>query len=65
METSFTITLDESLGIVSLSQFGLGIASAGLVGVGTGDVLHQCIEAAKVRYRTVRKTLDAAIANES
>lgn len=56
LETTLTVTLDESGGIVSVVQLGLGIASAGLVG-GKGDILSQCIDASKGRSVDVRKIL--------
>ncbi|KAH8096594.1 ribosomal protein S5 domain 2-type protein [Cristinia sonorae] len=57
LDTTFTITLDDSGGIVSVVQLGLGMAAAGLIGGGKGDVLNQCIEAAKRRSADVRRVL--------
>lgn len=63
LDATFTVTLDDQDGIVSVVQLGMGTASVGLAGAGSGDVMTQCITAAQSRCQTVRKVLENASPN--
>ncbi|TCD64232.1 hypothetical protein EIP91_004334 [Steccherinum ochraceum] len=59
LETNFSICLDDSGGIISVMQLGLGIVG----GNGNGDALLRCIEAARSRSAHIQTVLRSVFSN--